>query len=101
MIKFEDTEKKLQEDSEVMAYYKMLEPKYFIVRSMIKARIDSGLSQEEIAKRMKTSQSSIARLESGNQMPNLNTLFKYAKALGTIPVISFIHQQATVAQVKV
>jgi DNA-binding XRE family transcriptional regulator len=90
MINFNDTEKKLECDPKVMAYYKELEPKYSIIRSMVKARIDSGLSQEEIARRMETSQSSIARLESGNQMPSLNTLFKYAKATGTIPVINFI-----------
>ncbi len=92
-INFKDTEKKLKHDHEVMVHYKELEPKYTIVRAMIKARIDSGFSQEEIAKRMHTSQSAVARLEGGSQLPSLNTLFKYAKATGTTPMIHFVHNK--------
>jgi predicted transcriptional regulator len=91
VINFKDTKKKLAKDKEVLKIYQKLEPKYALIRSLIKARIDSGLSQGEIAERMHTSQSAIARLEGGNQLPSLNTLFKYAEATGTIPVINFIN----------
>ena len=90
-INFKDTEKKLRQDPKVMAHHQELEPKYAIIRAMIKARVESGLSQEEIAKRMHTSQSAVARLEGGSQLPSLNTLFKYAKATGTTPAINFVH----------
>jgi transcriptional regulator with XRE-family HTH domain len=90
-VDFKDTEKKLKRDRKVVAHYNELKLKYAIIRAMIKARLDSGLSQGEIAERMHTSQSAIARLESCNQMPSLSTLFKYAKATDTVPVINFVH----------
>ncbi|AIL66125.1 helix-turn-helix protein [Rickettsiales bacterium Ac37b] len=90
-LDFDKAIKKLEKNKEVKQYYDELAPKYAIVRNLIKARIESGLSQEEIAERMKTSQSAIARLESGKQLPSLATLFKYAEATGTIPVINFVH----------
>ncbi|MGH7283656.1 MAG: helix-turn-helix domain-containing protein [Polyangiaceae bacterium] len=42
--------------------------------------LDKGLTQAELAKRMHTTQSVIARLESGKQKPSLATLEKFAKA---------------------
>lgn len=44
-------------------------------------RINEGLSQKELAKRLRTSQSSIARLESGRGNPTLGFLVKLGKAL--------------------
>lgn len=51
-----------------------------LARQLIEARIKSGLSQEELADKMGTSQSSIARLESGTSMPSMRTLNKFAEA---------------------
>jgi len=59
-----------------------LRPQYEFRRAMIGARLAAGLTQKELAERMGTTQSAIARLESGNQMPTLDTLFKLATALG-------------------
>ena len=42
-------------------------------------RIKEGLTQKDLAERLKTSQSSIARLESGNANPTLNFLVKLGK----------------------
>ncbi|MFA5431336.1 MAG: helix-turn-helix transcriptional regulator [Candidatus Paceibacterota bacterium] len=47
------------------------------------ARIYAGISQAELAKRMKTSQPNIARAESGNITPSLTFLIKVAEAVGT------------------
>ena len=51
-------------------------------RALIGARLDAGLTQVELAKRMGTTQSAIARLERGSQAPTLNTLYRLATALG-------------------
>ena len=51
-----------------------------LARQLIEARIKSGLSQEELAARMHTSQSAIARLESGTALPSMRTLSKFAEA---------------------
>jgi transcriptional regulator with XRE-family HTH domain len=46
---------------------------------LIKARTRAGLSQAELAVRMGTSQSAIARLESGQTLPSTKTLLRYAE----------------------
>jgi transcriptional regulator with XRE-family HTH domain len=45
-------------------------------------RLALGLTQNEVAKRMKTSQSSIARIEAGEHDVRVDTLDRYARVLG-------------------
>jgi DNA-binding XRE family transcriptional regulator len=45
-------------------------------------RLALGLTQTEVAKRMKTSQSSIARIEAGEHDVRVDTLDRYARVLG-------------------
>jgi DNA-binding XRE family transcriptional regulator len=52
-----------------------------VVRMLIEMRIKEGLTQKELAKKLETSQSSIARLESGKGNPTLNFLVKLGKAV--------------------
>ncbi len=47
------------------------------------ARLFAGLTQGELAKKMKTKQPSIARVESGRVLPSLDFLHRLAKAVGT------------------
>lgn len=49
-----------------------------------------GLSQRELAERLGTTQSAVARLEAGNVSPSLLTLDKVAEALGVELVVSFV-----------
>jgi transcriptional regulator with XRE-family HTH domain len=49
----------------------------------VKARVRARLSQAELAARMGTSQSAIARLESGQTLPSTKTLLRYAEATGS------------------
>ncbi len=60
--------------------YEESHAEFELARQLLEARTKSGLSQEEIAVRMGTSQSAIARLESGNTLPSMRTLSRYAKA---------------------
>jgi transcriptional regulator with XRE-family HTH domain len=46
------------------------------------ARLEAGLTQAELAKLMRTTQSTIARLETGGRYPNLTTLDKWAEVTG-------------------
>ena len=55
----------------------------------MKARSRAGLSQSELARRMKTTQSTVARLESGRGKPSTSTLQRFAKATGHRLKISF------------
>jgi transcriptional regulator with XRE-family HTH domain len=60
-----------------------------LARQLIETRIKSGLSQEELATKMGTSQSTIARLESGTSMPSMRTLTKFAQATNSQVQIMF------------
>lgn len=63
--------------------YENLNPEFEIARELIHARSKARLTQAEVAKRMGTTQSVVARLESGAKSINLRTLEKYALATGT------------------
>lgn len=69
--------------------YDALQDEFVIAQSMIDARKRAGLTQTEIAKRIKTTQSVIARLESGRSLPSGRTLQRYARATGSRLAIRF------------
>ena len=62
--------------------YEALDEEFAFASEVIAARARAGLSQAELAERMKTSQSAIARLESGRSRPSVRTLEKLAAATG-------------------
>jgi transcriptional regulator with XRE-family HTH domain len=53
-----------------------------VVEKLAGLRREQGLSQTEIAARMRTSQSAVARLEAGREDIRVSTLRRYAGALG-------------------
>jgi DNA-binding XRE family transcriptional regulator len=69
--------------------YADLEPEFALASAMIAARAEAGLTQEELATRMDTTRTAIARLEGGRQMPSTRTLEKFATATGHRLRISF------------
>jgi len=54
-----------------------------LARDAMRARIGAGLTQEQLARRMKTTQSVIARLVSGRFRPSMRTLQRLAEATGS------------------
>lgn len=89
MSKIRDLHKKWMKDPEYRKEYDALEEEFALMAAVAKARARSGLSQAELAKRMKTTQSTIARLESGRGLPSTRTLGRFAKATGHRLKISF------------
>jgi len=61
---------------------RMAEERGRLVRELAEQRQAAGLSQTEIAARMGTSQSAVARLESGTADVRASTLERYAAAVG-------------------
>jgi len=53
-----------------------------LVGALIAARLEAGLSQAEVARRMGVPQPAVVRLEGGTHSPTLSTLARYAKAIG-------------------
>ncbi len=62
---------------------------YSLASAMIEARAQAGLTQDQLAKRMRTTQAVIARLESGRIKPSTRTLERLARATGLRLRISF------------
>ena len=64
--------------------YDELDEEFAFLDEVLKARAEAGLTQAEVAARVGTTQSAIARLESGTQKhsPSIATLQRYAQALG-------------------
>jgi len=89
MTKHKDLKAQLLKDPEVRKEYDALEEEFALMLEVTKARTRSGLSQAELARRMKTTQSTIARLESGRGLPSTRTLGRFAKATGHRLRISF------------
>lgn len=76
-------------DADYREAYERLGPEFELVRTLIEARTGAGITQAELAKRMETTQSAVARMESGRVPPSLRTLRKVARATGTRLRISF------------
>lgn len=78
MTKIGTLHKKWMKDPEYRKEYEALDDEF----ALIAARARAGLSQAQLAKRMKTTQSAIARLESGRAKPSTRTLERFAAATG-------------------
>jgi predicted transcriptional regulator len=63
-------------------FKEMAERRRDLAADLVAMRQELGLSQTEVAARMRTSQSAVARLESGDADVKLSTLERYAAALG-------------------
>ena len=89
MTKLKDLKALLLKNPAVRKEYDALEEEFALAAAVAKARLRAGLSQAQLAKRMKTTQSTVARLESGRGKPSTRTLTRFAKATGHKLKISF------------
>lgn len=89
MTNVRDLHEKWSKDPGYRKAYEELGPEFELARALIEARTHAGLTQEQLAKRMRTTQSVIARLEGGRVRPSTKTLERIATATGTRLRISF------------
>lgn len=78
-----------RKDAAYRAAYDALEDEFAIAAALIKARAGAGLTQSELAERVGTTQSAIARLESGKAKPSTTTLERIALATKTRLRVTF------------
>ncbi|MFH1131209.1 MAG: helix-turn-helix transcriptional regulator [Pseudomonadota bacterium] len=84
MLTHKELKTRALERADVKAEYESLVEEFALLDEFLKARTAAGITQTEVAERIGTTQSAIARLESGvgKHSPSLATLRKYAHALG-------------------
>ena len=82
MAKIETLKPRWLKDPEFRQAYDALENEFAIARELMRVRVRAGLTQAELAHQMKTTQSAIARVESGKSFPSLSTLARFSEATG-------------------
>ena len=93
MTKIAELKSRLMTNPEFRDEYKKADAEFAIVEALVRARTAAKLSQAEVAKRIGTTQSAIARLEGGGVSPSLSTLRRYAEATGTKLQVDLVARQ--------
>ena len=88
MTKLKDLKRRLMEDPEFRDEYARADDEFKLVEALVRARMAASLTQSELARRLGTTQSAIARLEGGRVSPSFATLRRYAEATGTRLVVA-------------
>lgn len=85
------------ERADVKAEYDGLDEEFRFLDEFLKARAAAGVTQAEVAERIGTTQSAVARLESGRgkHSPSIATLEKYAHALGCRLELRLVNEMAS------
>jgi transcriptional regulator with XRE-family HTH domain len=83
MTKISDLHRRWSKETDYKAAYDALGDEFDLARALIEARSAAGLSQSQLARRMKTSQSYIARIEGGKVRPSTDALERFARATRT------------------
>ena len=78
-----DLKKRLMEDPGFREEYARADDEFALIEALVRARTAAKLTQTELARRLGTTQSAVARLEGGRVSPSLATLRRYAEATGT------------------
>jgi transcriptional regulator with XRE-family HTH domain len=103
-MKHTDLKKTALQRSGVRAEYEALGPEFELLRQMLGARTKAGLSQADVAARMGTQAPAITRLESalssGKHSPSLDTLKRYAEAVGCELQVRFVRRSRPNNRVK-
>lgn len=82
MTKIAELKKRLMQDPTFEVEYAAADAEFALIETLVRARTHAKLSQAELAKRIGTTQSAVARLEGGHVSPSLSTLRRYAEATG-------------------
>jgi transcriptional regulator with XRE-family HTH domain len=81
---------------DVAAEFEKQIEEFALLDEFLRARSEQGLTQAEVAERIGTTQSAVARMESGRgkHSPSLATLSKYAEALGCKLEVRLVREHA-------
>ena len=83
MTKLATLKKKWMRDPEFQDAYRKADGEYSVIEALIRARTKAKMSQTDLARKLGTTQSAVARLESGRVSPTVATLRRYAEATGS------------------
>ena len=90
MSNFRDSLNKQLKDPAFKKEYDALETEFQIIRAIIDARTEMGITQKQLSDLTGIAQADISKLENGNANPSLKTLQRLASAMGKKVKISFV-----------
>lgn len=90
MSDFRDYLNEQMKDPEFAAEYKATLPEYEAIRAVIAARLESNMTQKELAEKTGIRQSNISRIENGSSSPTIETLARLAAGMGKQLKIEFV-----------
>jgi transcriptional regulator with XRE-family HTH domain len=94
MARITDLHQRWMKEPKYRKAYEALEEEFVLASAVIDVRNRAGLTQEELARKMGTTQPVVARLESGRSRPSMRTLERLADATGSRLLISFAPRTA-------
>lgn len=83
MMKLDDLKKDLLKRTDVRAEYEALAEEFSLAEALIRARSEADMTQTDVAQKMHTSQSYVAKMEGGQISPSIKALQRYAAATGS------------------
>jgi len=89
MARISEMHKKWMNEAKYRKAYDALEEEFALAKAVIDARNRAGLTQDELARRMGTTQPVVARLEGGRARPSMRTLERLAAATDHRLLITF------------
>ena len=89
-VKTKDLINELSKDKEFKKEYEEQKPVFEVQRAIYQARMQKGLSQKELAKRIGISPGDLSKIERGKENTTIKTLYKVADALGKDLHINFV-----------
>jgi|SRR5665213_2062278 transcriptional regulator with XRE-family HTH domain len=94
MARITELHKKWMKEPTYRKAYEALEEEFVLASAVMEVRNRAGLTQQQLARKMGTTQPVVARLESGRSRPSMRTLEKLADATGSRLLISFAPRTA-------
>ena len=91
---FDLLKQKLLADPEVREHYTQMQPEFDLAKELIKLRSTLGLTQRQLAEMAGMHQPQLARIESGKQLPRLDTLEALVESVGYSLSIQIVPRQS-------
>ena len=90
MSEFTELLNERMKDPKFKAEWDALDPEFAVIKAMLAARKESGLTQQQLSERTGIAQTDISKLERGNGNPSLRTLQRLAAGMGMRLKIEFV-----------
>ena len=91
---FHEYKQMMLKDPEFAKAWEEVQPELNVIRAIVDARTEQGLTQKELSERTGIAQTEISRLENGTRNPSIRLLQRLADGLGMTLNVTFTPKKA-------